>query len=185
LENLSIPIYPSLTSSERERVIDVVGASTGLRFVFLADPDLLELGDGQLASRIRERAERPVGDVMQPIKVTLIANDDNATDILLVEGTQADDTILLSEVERALVGVADVLTSGPLDQPATFSITVDEGVPVAVTVPAGATTIDQLADDIDGALVAAGLDTQLAAARFGNRAPFSCPCIRVRGVAFL
>jgi CBS-domain-containing membrane protein len=36
-----------------------------------ADPDLLELGDGTLASRIRERAERPVADVMQPIRVTL------------------------------------------------------------------------------------------------------------------
>jgi CBS domain-containing protein len=36
-----------------------------------ADPDLLELGDGTLASRLRERAERPVADVMQPIKVTL------------------------------------------------------------------------------------------------------------------
>ena len=36
-----------------------------------ADPDLLELGDGALASRVRERAERPVAEVMQPIKVTL------------------------------------------------------------------------------------------------------------------
>jgi hypothetical protein len=32
-----------------------------------ADPDLLELADSRLVSRIKERAERPVGDVMRPM----------------------------------------------------------------------------------------------------------------------
>ena len=36
-------------------------------FEVKADPDLFELGDGQLVSRIKERAQRPVGEVMQPI----------------------------------------------------------------------------------------------------------------------
>ena len=39
------------------------------------DPDLLELGNGKVAGRIKDRAERPVGDVMQPIKITLQHDD--------------------------------------------------------------------------------------------------------------
>ena len=36
---------------------------------------LLELGNDKVAGRIKDRAERPVGDVMQPIKVTLQQDD--------------------------------------------------------------------------------------------------------------
>ena len=38
------------------------------------DPELLELANGKMAGQLKERAERPVGDVMQPIKVTVQSN---------------------------------------------------------------------------------------------------------------
>ena len=41
----------------------------------------MELGNSKAQSRIKERAERPVGEVMQPIKVT-VQHDDHLMTII-------------------------------------------------------------------------------------------------------
>jgi CBS-domain-containing membrane protein len=68
-----------------------------------ADPDLFELSDGKAAGRIKERAERPVGDVMQPIKVTL-QHDDHLMKIIyeMVENNLSMIPVL---EEGSVVGV--------------------------------------------------------------------------------
>jgi CBS-domain-containing membrane protein len=44
-------------------------------FEVKAGSDLMELSNDKVVSRIKERAERPVGEIMQPIKVTLQHDD--------------------------------------------------------------------------------------------------------------
>ena len=74
------------------------------------DPDLLELGNGQVASRIRERAERPVGEVMQPIKVTL-QHDDHLMKIIyeMVENNLSMIPVLEDGSVVGVVRSVDVL----------------------------------------------------------------------------
>jgi CBS-domain-containing membrane protein len=75
-----------------------------------ADPDLLEWGDAGLVSRIRERAERPVGDVMRPIKVTL-QHDDHLMKIIheMVENDLSMIPVLENGSVVGVVRSVDVL----------------------------------------------------------------------------
>ena len=75
-----------------------------------ADPDLLEWGEEGLVSRIRERAERPVGDVMQPIKVTL-QHDDHLMKIIyeMVENNLSMIPVLEKGSVVGVVRSVDVL----------------------------------------------------------------------------
>jgi CBS-domain-containing membrane protein len=75
-----------------------------------ADADPFEPGDGQLASRIRERAERPVGDVMQPIKITL-QHDDHLMKIIseMVENNLSMIPVLKEGSVVGVVRSVDVL----------------------------------------------------------------------------
>lgn len=79
-------------------------------FDLKADPDLLELGDGKVAARIRERAERPVGDVMRPIKVTL-QHDDHLMKIIfeMVENNLSMIPVLEAGSVVGVVRSVDVL----------------------------------------------------------------------------
>jgi CBS-domain-containing membrane protein len=75
-----------------------------------ADPDFLELSDANVASQIRERAERPVGDVMQPIKVTL-QHDDHLMKIIceMVENNLSMIPVLREGSVVGVVRSVDVL----------------------------------------------------------------------------
>ena len=75
-----------------------------------ADPDLLEWGEEGLVSRIRERAERPVGDVMRPIKVTL-QHDDHLMKIIyeMVENNLSMIPVLEKGSVVGVVRSVDVL----------------------------------------------------------------------------
>ena len=79
--------------------------SRGYRKLFdvKADPDLMELGNGKVQSRIRERAERPVGEVMQPIKVTL-QHDDH---LMTIIAAMVDNNLSMIPVleDGSVVGV--------------------------------------------------------------------------------
>jgi CBS-domain-containing membrane protein len=79
-------------------------------FEVKADPDLFELGDGQLVSRIKERAQRPVGEVMQPIKVTL-QHDDHLMKIIysMVENNLSMIPVLQDGSVVGVVRSVDVL----------------------------------------------------------------------------
>jgi CBS-domain-containing membrane protein len=79
-------------------------------FEVRTDPDLLELGDGQVVSRIKERAERPVGDVMRPIKVTL-QHDDHLMKIIyeMVENNLSMIPVLRDGSVVGVVRSVDVL----------------------------------------------------------------------------
>jgi CBS-domain-containing membrane protein len=79
-------------------------------FEVKADPDLFELSDGQLVSRIRERAERPVGEVMQPIKVT-VEHDDHLMKIIyeMVENNLSMIPVLEDGSVVGVVRSVDVL----------------------------------------------------------------------------
>jgi CBS-domain-containing membrane protein len=74
------------------------------------DPDLLELGNGQVANRIKERAERPVGEVMRPIKVTL-QHDDHLMKIIyeMVENNLSMIPVLQEGSVVGVVRSVDVL----------------------------------------------------------------------------
>jgi len=75
-----------------------------------ADPDLLEWSEGGLVGRIRERAERPVGDVMRPIKVTL-QHDDHLMKIIyeMVENNLSMIPVLENGSVVGVVRSVDVL----------------------------------------------------------------------------
>ena len=76
----------------------------------LSKPELLELSDGQAVNRIKERAERPVGDVMQPIKVTL-QHDDHLMKIIyeMVENNLSMIPVLEDGSVVGVVRSVDVL----------------------------------------------------------------------------
>ena len=75
-----------------------------------ADPDLLELANGKVAGRIKERAERPVGDVMQPFKVT-VQHDDHLMKIIyeMVENNLSMLPVLRDGSVVGVVRSVDVL----------------------------------------------------------------------------
>ena len=79
--------------------------SRGYRKLFdvKADPDLMELSNGKVQSRIKERAERPVGEVMQPIKVTL-QHDDH---LMTIIAAMVDNNLSMIPVleDGSVVGV--------------------------------------------------------------------------------
>jgi CBS-domain-containing membrane protein len=79
-------------------------------FQVKADPDLFELGNGKVAGRIRERAERPVGDVMRPIKVTL-QHDDHLMKIIyeMVENNLSMIPVLKDGSVVGVVRSVDIL----------------------------------------------------------------------------
>jgi CBS-domain-containing membrane protein len=79
-------------------------------FEVKADPDYLELSDGKVTSQIRERAERPVGEVMQPIKVTL-EHDDHLMKIIyeMVENNLSMIPVLRDGSVVGVVRSVDVL----------------------------------------------------------------------------
>ena len=74
------------------------------------DPDLLELANGKVAGQIKERAERPVGDVMQPIRVTL-QHDDHLMKIIyeMVENNLSMIPVLQDGSVVGVVRSVDVL----------------------------------------------------------------------------
>ena len=75
-----------------------------------ADPDYFELADGKVTSQIRERAERPVGEVMQPIKITL-QHDDHLMKIIyeMVENNLSMIPVLRDGSVVGVVRSVDVL----------------------------------------------------------------------------
>jgi CBS-domain-containing membrane protein len=75
-----------------------------------ADPDYLELAEDKLTGQIRERAERPVGEVMQPIKVTL-QHDDHLMKIIyeMVENNLSMIPVLRDGSVVGVVRSVDVL----------------------------------------------------------------------------
>ena len=99
--------------------------------------------------------------------------DDNATDILLIEGTQANDTILLKESDVGISSQSDGPATGRLGSgaAATFTLTLN-GLTYAVSLadnPSN-TKLDHLVGDLNAALVGAGLPAGVArAARVGGR----------------
>ena len=101
--------------------------------------------------------------------------DDNATDILLVEGTQYDDTIRLSEPDVALTGSSDAPWNGQLSGTAQFTLSLtaadDSEYSDTLTIAAdlGNESIDDLVDDIESAIGASALNGTLTVRRFGNR----------------
>ena len=86
--------------------------SRGSRKLFdvKTDPDLLELANGKVAGQIKERAERPVGDVMQPIRVTL-QHDDHLMKIIyeMVENNLSMIPVLENGSVVGVVRSVDVL----------------------------------------------------------------------------
>ncbi len=74
------------------------------------DPDLLELSYDRLMGGVREQAERPVGDVMQPIKVTL-KHDDHLLKIIyeMVENNLSMLPVLKDGSVVGVVRSVDVL----------------------------------------------------------------------------
>ena len=75
-----------------------------------ANADLLELGDGKATERVKERAERPVGEVMQPIKVT-VEHDDHLMKIIyeMVENNLSMIPVLEDGSVVGVVRSVDVL----------------------------------------------------------------------------
>ena len=79
-------------SGGREKLFDVK-----------ADPALFEMSHEQLAKDIREQSERPVGEVMLPIKATL-SHDDQLVKIMY-EMVQSDLSLLPVMKDGGVVGV--------------------------------------------------------------------------------
>ncbi len=79
-------------------------------FEVKADPDFIELSHGSVTSQIKERAERPVGEVMQPIKVTL-QHDDHLMKIIyeMVENNLSMIPVLRDGSVVGVVRSVDVL----------------------------------------------------------------------------
>jgi Ca2+-binding RTX toxin-like protein len=100
--------------------------------------------------------------------------DDNATDILLIEGTQLDDTILLSERQTGITSTRDVAAglqvNGRLTDTAEFSLRLGFGSPVNISVPMSAnTTFDQFVGQLNAALQVAFGNNAVRAVRVGPR----------------
>ena len=101
------------------------------------------------------------------------AFDDNATDILLVEGSDFDDRIMLGETDVAVTAGGDAPLDGRLSGDAVFSLALGGGAVREVTVGAAGTadntSIDDLVEDILDALAGAGLGADVTAGRAGRK----------------
>ncbi|MEX0641054.1 MAG: hypothetical protein WD468_00055, partial [Pirellulales bacterium] len=99
--------------------------------------------------------------------------DDNATDILLVKGSDLGDTISLGESEVALVGTVNAPADGRLSGDATFTLSVEGIGTAAVVVPAASTslngTIDHLIVDVNNVLAGTIFAGQVTARRVGRK----------------
>jgi hypothetical protein len=134
------------------------GGGGGIDFIKLdTDPNYLEYGDvfdGHYGNRV-------AGDVP----------DDNATDILLIEGTDGADTILLKEHDVGITATGEAPRDGRLHSTAVFDVTLG-AVTWHVTVPDNPSnqTLQHLVGDINQALGAAGVpDGIVRAVRVGDR----------------
>ena len=94
-----------------------------------------------------------------------IIDDDNATDILLTEGTDQGDVITLSESEVTVTGISDALANGPLSGDAKFTVSVNAAAAFDVILNGGTDSIDQVVIDLNTQLAG----SQVVAERYGNR----------------
>ena len=101
--------------------------------------------------------------------------DDNATDILLVEGTQDNDVIRLKEADVALTGTVDAPLDGELSGNATFTVTLKvkeapaESASFTIARDDDNASIDDLIANIQSAINGSIFVDKLKARRFGNR----------------
>jgi ELWxxDGT repeat protein len=159
---------------------DVVYGGLGIDFLKLDTPT----GPGTLGGDVIDGhfGDRTEGD----------RADDNATDILLVEGTDFDDSILLRETQTGITSdrdlPADALVMGQLSGDAVFSIEFNGVTFSDITVATdGNMSFDQLVADIDNAVTVAVGSQEVRAIRVGSRIriqsnvdnPFSLPTLKI------
>jgi len=104
------------------------------------------------------------------------ASDDHATDILLVEGTDHDDTITLAEPDVSLMGAGDLPSIGQLSTTAQFTLTLTSTsgtTSVPFSVPAGNYgTAAGLVTTIRSLVGGSALGPSVDVVQFGNQVGF-------------
>ena len=88
----------------------------------------------------------------------------------MVQGTQNNDSISLNE-PQALLGSQDLISTGRITAAAQWTLSLNAAPPVTINVPVDATNanIDALVADVNTAIAATSIGTQVVARRVANR----------------